>query len=244
MAAAPRPREFLAAVRLLTFDARRGGEAAGPAALFFPVVGLLIGLAAVAVDAIPGLPPPLRAVLAVAVLAAVTRGSGWRGVACVGSALPVAARRGAALEAMASGRPTAIGAAVAAGLVAAKVAALWRPGPLRSWALLFAPMFGRWALVIVAFSARLAREGPPGPRFDAAISFQEFGWASVIAVGAALVLLEAVGLAVALAAAAVSVGLRLVWHRWLGGIEQTTFRASGEIVEVAALALFALFIAR
>jgi cobalamin synthase len=241
MAEAPRPRDFLFAVRLLTALPAGSGGALGPATLFFPVVGLLIGLPAAAIDSIPALPPPLRAVAAVLVLAAITRWSGWRGVALVGGALPHAGSRSAALSAMQRQSPGGLGWAVASLLVAAKLAALWRPGPLQPWALLFAPLFGRWAMVIVAFSARQAREGPPGPRFDAGITFHEFGWASVIAVGAALVLLEAVGLIAALGAAAVSIVLRLVWHRWLGGLEPATFRASGEVVEVAALLLFALF---
>lgn len=240
MAEAPRPRDFLFAVRFLTALPVGTGGDLGPATLYFPIVGLLIGLAAVAAGAVPGLPEPLRGVAAVLVLAALSRSSGWRGVALVAGALPRAASRRAALEAMERERPAALGWAAASLLVAVKLAALWTPGPLQPWALLFAPMLGRWALVIVAFSARLARVGAAGPRFEAGITFREFGWASVIAVGAALVFLEAVGLVVALGAAAVSVVLRLVWHRWLGGLNPATFRASGEIVEVAALMLFAL----
>lgn len=241
MAEVPRPRDFSFAVRFLTaLPVGTGGEF-GPATLFFPIVGLIIGVAAAAADSIPGLPAPLRGVLAVLVLGALSRWSGWRGVGLVAGALPQAASRPAALEAMGRENPGPLGWAIASLLVAAKLGALWSPGPLQPWALLFAPMLGRWALVIAAFSARLARPGAPGPRFAAGITFREFGWASVIAVGVSLVFLEAIGLVVALGAAAVSIVLRLVWHRWLGGINPPTLRASGEIVEVAALMLFALF---
>jgi cobalamin synthase len=142
---------------------------------------------------------------------------------------------------MAATEVRAPGLLLVAVVLAAKSWILWSPGPLHSWSLLFAPMLARWAMVVIAFSARRAREGSPGPRYDPGITFQEFGWASVVTTGSMLVALDAVGLVAILGVAAVSVILRLCLHRWLGGIHTTALRAGGEIAEIAALGLFALF---
>src|SRR5262249_38235222 len=154
------------------------------------------------------MPAPLRATLVVTLLAAISALRGLRGAAAVGDALMLAGDRVAALEVMtAKTSRTAVGGALAASLLAATLWAV-RPPP----ALLFAPMLGRWVMVVVGFSARLARAGAPGPRFEPGITFREFGWASTLTAGIALANLEAVGLAATLGVGAVAVALRLVWH--------------------------------
>ena len=237
----PTIRDFLFAVRYLTIVPVPDGGALGPATIFFPFVGMLIGFCVAVLDGFPILPDPARAALLVLCLAVLSRWSGLRGVALVGSGLAQASDRKVVLETMNAGRKTWTGYLLAAMLAIAKAAILLKPATSgQLLALLFAPMLGRWGMVVVGFNARLARLGAPGPRFEAAITFREFGWASVMAAGLMLAWLEAIGLLILLGAAVVSVVLRLLWHRWLGGVNETTFHATAEIVETAALASFAL----
>jgi adenosylcobinamide-GDP ribazoletransferase len=231
--------DLLFALRYLTVvPAPRGRGALGPATLFFPPVGLLIGLVALAGDLLlergwPMAPPPARAGVAVALLALAGGLRPLRGLAHSGDA--IGRDRARALDVMERAAVGPAGAALVLAALAGKLLALWDPGPLRPWALALAPMLGRWAMVVVAFSARQARPGTPGPRFEAGITFREFGWASVIAGVATLATLEALGLLAILSVAAAALGLRLVCHRWLGGLSPAAFWASAEAAEVVAL---------
>lgn len=236
-------RQFLAALRALTFwPSRDEGGSLGPATVFLPAVGLVIGAAAALADvAAARLALPGRAVLAVLLLGGLTAFQNQKAIVRLGDSLRFWRDRGRTLEAMSDDRRGTLGTVLVLLAIVLKLAALWQPGPLQPWALFFAPMLGRWGMVVVAFSARRAREGAPGPRYDAAITFQEFGWASVFTAGILLVAIDAVGLVALLGVAAVSVLLRLLWHRWLGGVATTPLRAGGELAEIAALALFALF---
>jgi adenosylcobinamide-GDP ribazoletransferase len=233
--------DFFRAVRLLTvLPAPPGGEGIGPAALFFPVAGLLLGAIAAGADAaLHGAPVGVRACVAAGILAILSGFGPLRGLAEVGDGAVAGGGRGGALEAMKRPRRGVTGVLIAALAIAAEVAAIWHAGPLRSWALLFAPMLGRWAMVVVAFSARRARAGTPGPRFDAGLTFREFGWASAITGGAVLATIDAIGLLAMLPVAAVAVVLRLVAHRWLGGINESVFAAAGAVGEVTALLVLA-----
>lgn len=236
-------RNFVAALRDLTFWPSRGeGGTLGAAVVFFPVVGLLIGAATAEADQLAARAElPARALLAVLVLAALGGFENLRALALLADSLRFWRDRARVLEAMTAEQVRAPGLLLAAAVLAAKGWILWSPGPLQFWSLLFAPMLARWAMVVIAFSARRAREGSPGPRYDPGITFQEFGWASVFATGSMLVALDAVGLVAILGVAAVSVVLRLACHRWLGGITSTSLRAGGELAEIAALGLLALF---
>lgn len=236
--------DLLLAVRTLTIlpVPRRGGGL-GPATLFFPLVGLLLGaLVAAATRLVADTPPPLPALAAVVLLALLGGGRSLRGLAHLGDGLAAGRDRARILEAIQRDRIGIAGSVLAALGLGAKLYALGGGAPF--WSLCFAPMFGRWAMVVVAFSARLARVGPPGPRFDAGITFREFGWASVIGGGVALVAIDAVGLVAMLAVAASAVAVRLMAHRWIGGIDQSVFWASAELGEIAALLVLSAFVLR
>lgn len=232
------------ALRMLTILPLPPGRAAlGPATLFFPLVGLLLGGAVASLTRlVAGSPAPIPALVAVILLAALGAGRSLRGLAHLGDALTAGRDRGRALALLEREWIGPAGWALAALALAAKLLALDGAAPV--WSLVFAPMLGRWGMVVVAFSARLARAGSPGPRFEAGITFREFGWASVLAGGAALVAIDAVGLLAMLAVAAVTVTLRLLAHRWLGGITAAIFWASAELGEIASLIVLAAFVVR
>lgn len=233
--------DLVHAVRLLTIlPLGRAERGVGGAALFFPLAGLALGGAAAAADtALGGAAPLARAMAVVVVLAVLSAARPLAGLARLGDGVAAGRERAAVLAAMERPRPGPAGILLLLLALAAEVAFLRDAGPLRAWALLFAPMLGRWAMVVVAFSARQARAGAAGPRFEPGITFREFGWASALAGAAVLATIDAVGLLAMLAVAAVAVVLRLVAHRWLGGVNAAVFAATGAIGEIVALAVLA-----
>jgi adenosylcobinamide-GDP ribazoletransferase len=247
MSARPTLADAAYALRYLTIaPAPRNRGALGPATIFFPAVGLLLGAVVAGADALcAGFVPGLRAAIAVLLLALLARFEPPRSLWKLGAALAAGRDRAGVLQALRGSGSAGLGlgrlsAPLLAGtVVLAKLWALSGDVALRGWALSLAPMLGRWAMVVVAFSARQARPGEPGPRFDSAITFREFGWASVFAAGVCLVGLDAIGLLAVLAAVAVAVALRLLLHRWLGGVSETTLHASGELAETAVFLVFA-----
>src|SRR6185503_16481294 len=111
---------------------------------------------------------------------------------------------------------TRLGWPLALALLAAKLAAAAAvPAPALTSALMLATMLGRWAIVVLCYGgAPVVRE--PGDELPGRAGFGEFGWASLIAFAVTLSVAEAVGLAVLVAAALVTLGIRVACHRRLG----------------------------
>jgi cobalamin synthase len=107
----------------------------------------------------------------------------------------------------------------------------------RALALVVAPMLARWAAVVQCYG------GVPRPGADglAALAgrarFREFAIASVTALGTSLVVLDAVGLALAAVCALVTMALRVGAYRKAGGIGDETLDATSALVETSALVL-------
>ena len=109
----------------------------------------------------------------------------------------------------------------------------------RAIALVVAPMLARWAAVVQCYGGVAA----PGAAGLAALAgrarFREFGIASVTALGTSLVLLDAVGLAVAGASALVTMAIRILAYRRKSGIDDDALNATSALVETSALVLLA-----
>jgi hypothetical protein len=188
---------------------RPGGGDAGLA--WFPVLGAIVGAAATAADRVVGpVGHPAGAVAAAATLAA----AWWRLRAATLGAGPIAL----------------------AGTVEV-VAAAAMPGGARTLALLLAPVFACWAMVVQCHggTAAVGKGAPPIWR----ARFREFGWASVTALGCALVALDAVGLVVAIVAAAETLAVRMWVHRAHGGMTAGAVVATGLLVEATVLVVLA-----
>jgi hypothetical protein len=161
--------------------------------------------------------------------------------AAIGAIAPVPA---AALAAVLVLRAAGGGAAgvpneVAAGLVEWLAIVSLAPAP-RNVALVAAPMLARWASVVQCYGGT-ARPGATGlAALAGRARFREFAIASVTALGTALVALDAVGLAVAVACALVTLGVRLVAYRRRGGIDDGAMNATSALVETSALVVLAL----
>jgi len=164
---------FLAAVRFLTIlpiPGKRGcatSEMAG-SALFFPIVGLLIGgVAAGAVFLLAGVFPPwLVAVLVVVLLGAVSGAFHLDGLADTADAFMSSRPKDQMLDIMKDSRIGVMGLAAVIWVFAAKVAALASLEPdLLIRASLLAPLAGRCAMVLALAILPSARPGGLGEIF-------------------------------------------------------------------------------
>ncbi len=209
-------------------------------ALLLPAAGLAVGGLAALIDAgLRGVAAPgwLRAAVSALVLLGAGRGFLLLSWGRSGAALGADRRR--ALQRMRQPR-LGVGAWIflVAG-VAGTVAAVAALGGARPTALLFAPMLGCWSAVVCAFGARDAAQAGSGVKFARGITFREFALASVFTFGVLFSATEAVGIAVGVAMALATIGLRLLWHRWLGGVSGAAVGATGFAVQLLALLLFA-----
>jgi cobalamin synthase len=118
-----------------------------------------------------------------------------------------------------------------------KVAALALVPPGTRWVpLVLAPVLGRWAQTVQSYGGRRPAGEPAG---DGRAQFREFGWASVVALGTALALLDAVGLLAGLATALTTVGMRVVFARRWGGMPASGPAATATLVEVVVMGVLA-----
>jgi cobalamin synthase len=217
----PRPADLVAAAGTLTAlplsRPHPGSEAFGRAAIFFPLIGLLIG-----------------AVLVGTQWAVTSRlSSWWAAVVVVG----VWEAMTAAAPLRAWGFSSAIAIVTIGGLVAAKVVCV-RAAAARPAALMFAPLLARWALVVLATGVRDA--AAPHRKFNPAITFREFALASVFSFAVVFVVADAFGVLIVVAVAAVTLAVRLLVHRWVGGVSWRFLLACVEGIEVLVLRLCTL----
>ncbi len=214
----PRPRDLLAAIGLLTAlplprpDVR--SEAFARATLFFPLVGLLHGAVLAGLNWL--MTGRLHPWMVATVLVATWEVLGWNR-----ERLSTLAGRAAWV------------AAPLAKIVCLTAAARARPA-----ALLFAPMLARWCMVVLATGERDA--GAPMRKFNPSITFREFALTSVFSFALLLALADAIGILVVVSVSAATLAVRLLAHRWVGGVTWAFLSASARGMEVLVLLLFAL----
>lgn len=231
---------FLAAryLTIVPLPAGAGSEGPpGPAAAWFPVVGLGLGAALVAMDRVTSwvFPPLLSALLVVTAWKVLTGGLHLDGLAdCLdglGGRDP--AHR---LRIMEDGRIGAFGAIGLVLLLFLEVAAVAElAGPGRWRALLTAPVVGRATPPLLARLVPAARAHGQGAAFVAAVRPAAVPIALGLAHGAATVVLGVAGLAIAAAAVVVAVGVGRLMAARLGGITGDVLGAAVEASELAVL---------
>jgi len=206
---------------------------------WLPIVGLGIGVAAAGAAALAGPAGAASSGLAGAGVLALLGGAWLRVSLWPAAALLApgdAARVVARLRA-----PTGVGAlvtgAATVGAMAAVLASM--PPPARTAALLLAPTLARWAMVVQCHGGRGPWAGGPAAAIVGRAGFREFGIASVAALGTALVLADALGLVAAMAAAALTLGVRLLAHRRLGGLSGALVAATGGAGELLVVVVLA-----
>jgi adenosylcobinamide-GDP ribazoletransferase len=233
--------QLATAVRFLTVVPVRGATVPiGQSALFFPLVGLGLGAVLVAADRTLALavPEAVRAVLLVALLAGATGALHLDGLADSADAL-LTRERERALAIMRDTATGAFGVAAIVLVVLVKVRSLDAlPVETRTTALLMAPMLARWAMVVLAFGSRPARPDGLGFAMVGSLKFREFGVATVFALWVALAATAARGLTAFILIAALTITIRILAHRKLGGITGDHLGAVAELTEALVLAVF------
>lgn len=205
------------------------------AAVFFPVVGLLVGGVAAGVRALAdlGLPPVPATLLAVAAALLVTGALHEDGLADVADGLGAHVSRERRLEILRDPRVGTFGALaliVSVGLVVSTVGALDTEDAAR--ALIAAHVLSRWAMLPVSRVLRPARPGGAGALLR--IRTPALAAATALAVAAALVAAGPRAGAAALLAAAVASALAAVTlHQSLGGVTGDGYGATAKLAEIA-----------
>jgi adenosylcobinamide-GDP ribazoletransferase len=212
----------------------------GRSVAFFPLVGLVLGLALAGVGAVAGseLSPVVAAVLLAALLAAMTGGLHLDGLADVFDALGGGrGDRARMLELMRDSRIGAHGATALVLLLAAKIGALTQVIDRQDLLTLLAfPTLGRWAVTPLIVFFPYARAEGLGRAFKDGAGRVQVGIASATAV----VVVAVLGGRFALPALG-SVVVVLLFGLWLrhrlGGLTGDVYGAAIELGEVTALIL-------
>ena len=143
---------------------------------------------------------------------------------------------GAILLAVAHGPPRRWGLRV--GAVLASAAALLTVAPAaRMLALVVAPMLARWAVVVQCYGGRAAPDAAGIAALAGRARFREFAVASVTALVITLVLLDAVGLAIAVACALATLAIRVLAYRRAAGLGEAALEATATVVETLVIVL-------
>ncbi|MEE9273849.1 MAG: adenosylcobinamide-GDP ribazoletransferase [bacterium] len=240
---------FALAARLLTILPAPGApEEPDPDALAasvarFPLVGLALGALLVVLDAVLGafLPEAARAGVLVVSLAALTGGLHLDGLSDLADGVGGGADPESRLRIMKDSACGPMGVMAIASVLLLKFAALLSLPEEGRWSALFlAPTLGRAAMAHVLTSLPYARpEGGTGEAFAGAASPAE-GYAAIGWAGAASLLLGfGGGVLVAFLAALLTLGLVRFLNRMLEGATGDAYGAVCEIVETAALLMFA-----
>ena len=233
--------DFAAALRFLTRLPLPAPDAAPPfGASAFPLVGLVLGLAALATDAATeALPSGLRNVEILVLWALATGAIHYDGLADVLDALGGSTRE----ERQRIMRDSAIGVFAALGLVlfvATELAALAElTGRARSTALVVSPVLGRWAVLLSAFRAPCARDEGLGARFVRDLGRDDVVVATLVTLSLLTVVAGARGWLAVLLVAATAAGIRRLARSAFGGVSGDVLGASSAIAEAAALVFWA-----
>jgi len=213
---------------------------------WFPIVGLLLGVALVGEDWILAhfFAQVIRSVLIVASLTIVTGAMHLDGFADTADALGAGRDRERALDILRDSRVGTFGASAIFFDLTLKILALSAlAGTRRYAALIIAPTLARFAMVMVGVGIPYLRESGAGT----ALLNQSLGWRRRVA-GIFLIIDCAILLSPfrTVGALAVSIALliaflmHLFYRRWLGGVTGDLIGACGEVIEIAVLLTMSL----
>lgn len=243
-------RGLAAAVSFLTVTPVPAGFAPGRddlarAALWFPVVGLLVGAALAALDFLAMTVAPLApsAVVTVIAMSLVSGGLHLDGLADTADGMLSRAPRERVIGIMKDSRSGPMGVFAVAGTLMLKAAALFSLAPEGRMAAVFlAALAGRCAMAAALNMGRDAR-GPDGlgAALRARASTMTAAWAFGVLAAAGWLAAGMAGVWVALAAAMVTALLGFLAHKIIGGWTGDVYGALCELVEAVALLAMAMF---
>ena len=237
---------FFAALQFLTFcpwpkRIERSAEEVGPSTIFFPVIGFGLGLVLVLINWLiqPFAASGLLSVLLVTVFVLATHGLHLDGLADTFDGLGAGGDRERVLRIMDDSHTGVFGVTAIVLVVLAKVQALSSIGESRWRALLMAPVLSRWAMVLLAYRSKAAKEGL-GSIMIVNMEAKHFFCATFITLVLAAGIQQAIGIALMAGIGLFTLGSKLYLHRRLGGVTGDTFGAVGEISEASVLVALAL----
>jgi len=237
--------EALLAVTTLTLwpilDERSQGTSAerSRAMVFFPIVGLLLGIVLAIFDTAIGtaLGPVPRSLATLMVAAGLSLGLANRGLADTVEVV----RRGTRPASTGLTRIGPLGAIVSIAAFAFEVWCLARiaDNSGRAAAIVMAMMLSRWAIVPLGYGLKPLEHWGLGVPYEGGISFREFAVSSVVALGLTMGLYRNIGLAVIVALALTVLAIRLVLSARMKGASGYMLAGGCALVEIVTFALLA-----
>lgn len=215
-------------------------EEIGRSTPFFPLVGFFLGLILVVFNQLlePYLVPAILSVVIVAVLILMTRALHLDGLADTFDGLGAKGGRESALKAMRDSHIGVFGLLAVLIVMVLKLRAIEVMQETRAQGLLLAPVFGRWAMVVLAYRSVSAREGL-GQIMVEYVRGHHLLLATVVTLVLAFAFSGIVGWLISLAILLFTLLSRWYLHRRLGGVTGDTFGAVGELTETFVLVAFA-----
>ena len=241
-------KKFLVAVQFLTVIPIPKGikieekDLAG-SGVFFPLVGLLIGgiLILIAISLRKFLPALIINLLLLLVWVGIAGGLHLDGLADTVDGLSGGKDREEILRIMADSNLGAKGAVVLILLLGTKFLFLCQlPCSYRNYALLFAPLAGRWAMVLAAASLPYAKEEGLGKIFVKSSGLKETIIASLVVIVLGFFLFKTFLLYPFFGILLITFLLLAIFKRRIGGITGDNLGAINEIIEVVSLLIIIL----
>jgi len=235
--------EALLAVATLTLwpilDERSQGTPAerSRAMVFFPIVGLLLGMFLAIFDSAIGvtLGPGARSLATLMAAAGLSLGLANRGLADTVEVV----RRGTRPASTGLTRIGPLGAIASIAALAFETWCLSRIGDNsgRAAAIVMAMMLSRWAIVPIGYGLKPLEHWGLGVPYEGGISFREFAVSSVVALGLTMGLYRNVGLAVIVTLALTVLAVRLVLSARMKGASGYMLAGGCALVEIAIFAV-------
>jgi adenosylcobinamide-GDP ribazoletransferase len=207
---------------------------------FYPVIGFLVGIGAVALRRIlfMAFPGSFSIVIVLAFLVWISGGLHEDGLADVADAMGGGWTREERLTIMKDSRIGAFGAAILILMLLAKYAALTSMNPARlDAAIISAQILGRWAFLPMGYFNSHAREGL-GSEFMKGLSAAPAVFGGILSLAGVFLLCRMQGLIAFGATIAVISVASLYFRQRLGGITGDCFGATFQFVEIATYAAF------
>ncbi|MGH8545246.1 MAG: adenosylcobinamide-GDP ribazoletransferase [Gammaproteobacteria bacterium] len=237
---------FFAALQFLTIFpwprcSDRSADDTGRAAVFFPVIGFLLGLILVLANVLlePFASPGLSSVTLVTILALLTRGLHLDGLGDTFDGLGAGGDRERMLRVMDDSHTGAFGLIAIVLLLFFKIHAIESIDSERWQALLASPVLGRWAMVLLGYRSQAAKPGLGSTLIDR-LETKHVVFATFITLILVAAILHGAGIATMIWVAIFSIASKKYFHRRLGGVTGDTFGAVGELSETSVLVILAL----
>ena len=237
---------FFAALQFLTLFPRpsrmqHSTDEAGRSAIFFPVVGLILGLILALVNflLLPFASAGLLSVILVILLAFITRGLHLDGVGDTFDGLGGGGDRDHILKVMDDSHTGVFGLVAIVSVLLLKIHSLESMDVDRWRALLVSPILGRWAMVLLAYRSKAAKVGLGSNLIDH-LQTKQFLVATILALLLVASIFRWNGIVMMAWVAIFTTASKSYFHRRLGGVTGDTFGAIGELSETSVMLLLAL----